>query len=45
MVEASGADLVAKLQAEGDWHRAAVFTDAEECVAKHNCDVQPDEIK
>ena len=39
MVEASGADLQAKLQAEGDWHRAAIFTDTEEVVSKNNCEV------
>jgi hypothetical protein len=44
MVSASG-ELQGKLQGEADWHRAAVFTDAEEIIAANNCEVKADEVK
>ena len=48
MVEASGqsgADVLAKLQKEGDWNKSAIFTDTEEIITENQCKVLPDEIK
>ena len=48
MVEASALsqqELLAKLQAEKDWHRSAVFSDKGNIIAANKCTLLPDEIK
>ena len=48
MVDANGqtaADILAKLQKEEDWHKAAIFTDTKEMIAENQCSVLPDEVE
>ena len=45
MVEASNADLLAKLQGEINWNMSAIFTDKENVVVANKCTLLPDEIK
>jgi hypothetical protein len=48
MVEAGGANsgqLAELLRAEGDWHRAAIFTDTKQVIASRDCNLLPDELE
>ena len=38
-------ELLAKLQAEKDWNKSAIFTDKEQIIVTNKCTLLPDEIK
>ena len=40
-----GQELLAKIQAEKDWHRVIVFTEQEKVICEKQCTLLPDELK
>ena len=46
-MESAASDLVAKLQAEKDWHKSFIFTDSGKIIAQNNkgTALTPEEIK